>query len=165
MVALTTAGAGKAEIETGVAALDELIALVVRAARFDLRVESRATAGEEAVDAVGEALGRALAAPLGAEGARGIGAFAAPADEALAHVSVEASGRPLVVANVDLTEARIGGLRSDLLARFLDALAQGAGLTVHVRLLHGEDTRHVLEAIAKALGLALAEACAPYRPS
>jgi imidazoleglycerol-phosphate dehydratase len=78
-------------------------------------------------------------------------------------VSLEASGRPLLVSNVDLSEARIAGLRQDILDRFLTELAEGAGLTLHVRLLHGEDTRHVLESIFKALGVALALACRPRR--
>jgi imidazoleglycerol-phosphate dehydratase len=79
--------------------------------------------------------------------------------EALAHVALEASDRPLVVSNVDLTEARVGGLASDLVANFLRELAEGAGLTLHVRLVNGSDTQHVLEAIFKALGVALAQAC------
>jgi imidazoleglycerol-phosphate dehydratase len=154
-----TAGSGRASVETGLPVLDDLLELLARSARFDLELESHDGGGEAEVDAVGFALGEALAQALARPGARRVAGATAPADEALAHVTLEASGRPLVVANVDLTSARIGGLRSDLLHRLLEALAEGAGLTVHVRLLHGEDTRHVLVAIVKALGLALAEAC------
>jgi imidazoleglycerol-phosphate dehydratase len=81
--------------------------------------------------------------------------------EALAQVVLEASDTPLVVSNVDLTEARIGGLGSDLVARFLQEFASGARLTLHVRLVNGSDTHHVLEAIFKALGVALAQASSP----
>jgi imidazoleglycerol-phosphate dehydratase len=70
------------------------------------------------------------------------------------------SERPLVASNVDLTEARAGGLGSDLTARFLEAFVDAAGLTLHVRLIEGEDSRHVLEAIFKALGAALHSASA-----
>jgi imidazoleglycerol-phosphate dehydratase len=84
-----------------------------------------------------------------------------PADEALAHVALEASGRPLLVSNVDLTDAQVGGLGTDIVARFLEEFADSAGLTLHVRLLEGRDTQHVLDAIFKALGLALAQACRP----
>ncbi len=84
-----------------------------------------------------------------------------PSDEALAHVALEASGRPLVVSNVDLTEARVGGLETDVVGEFLRQLAEGAGLTLHVRLIEGRDTEHVLEAIFKALGVALAQAARP----
>jgi len=86
-----------------------------------------------------------------------------PADEALAHVALEASGRPLVVSNVDLSDARVAGLGSDVVGSFLGELAQGAGLTVHVRLIEGSDPEHVLEAIFKALGVALAQSCRPRR--
>ena len=40
-----------------------------------------------------------------------------------------------------------------------ERFAEGAGLTLHVRLLHGKDSQHVLDAIFKALGVALAQAC------
>jgi imidazoleglycerol-phosphate dehydratase len=73
-------------------------------------------------------------------------------------VVLEISDEPLVVSNVDLTEARIGGLGTDVARRFLERLVEGAGLTLHVRLLDGTDTQHVLEAIFKALGVALAQA-------
>jgi imidazoleglycerol-phosphate dehydratase len=83
--------------------------------------------------------------------------------EALAQVVLETSDRPLVVSNVDLTEARIAGLGSDLAAAFLNELAEGAGLTLHVRLIEGADAEHVLEAIFKALGVALAQSCRKRR--
>jgi imidazoleglycerol-phosphate dehydratase len=40
---------------------------------------------------------------------------------------------------------------------------QTAGLTLHVRLVEGSDSQHVLEAIFKALGAALAQALRPRR--
>ena len=79
--------------------------------------------------------------------------------EALANVVLEVSDVPLLVSNVDLTQARIGGLGTDVARRFLERLADGAGLNLHVRLLNGTDSQHVLEAIFKSLGVALAQAC------
>ncbi len=79
-----------------------------------------------------------------------------PSAEALAMVVIEASGRALVASNADLTGA--GGLGTDLAARFFAALAEAAALTIHVRLIEGESTDHVLDAIFKALGVALADA-------
>jgi imidazoleglycerol-phosphate dehydratase len=81
----------------------------------------------------------------------------------LAHIVLEASGRPLVVSNVDLSEARVGGLGTDLVASFLHELAVGGGFTLHVRLIDGDDPQHVLEAIFKALGVALAQAGRPRK--
>jgi imidazoleglycerol-phosphate dehydratase len=64
-----------------------------------------------------------------------------------------------VASNVDLAPSHVGGLSTDLAQRFLTALADAAGLTIHVRLIEGEETGHVVEAIFKALGVALADAC------
>jgi imidazoleglycerol-phosphate dehydratase len=133
--------------------------LLASYASFDLALEVEPGSPEVEIVAAARSLGEALAAPLRAEGVRGHGSADVPVDEALAHVVLEASGRPLLVSNVDLSQARIAGLAGDLAARFLDELAQSAELTLHVRLIEGSDTQHVLEAIFKALGAALAEAC------
>jgi imidazoleglycerol-phosphate dehydratase len=156
-------GGGSATVATGLPVLDHLLGLLAEHASFDIALEVEPGAADEEVAAAGRALGESLANALRAEGVRRHGSAVVPADEALAHVSLEASGRPLLVSNVDLSEARVAGLREDIADRFLRELAEGAGLTLHVRLLHGEDTRHVLESIFKALGVALAVACRPKR--
>jgi imidazoleglycerol-phosphate dehydratase len=160
---VNVAGSGDSNIETGVPVLDHLLGLFAVHASFDLALSVEPESAEVEIDAAARALGEALEEPLRAPGARGDGSAAIPADEALAHVALEASGRPLVVSNVDLSEARVGGLATDLAARFLDHFARYAGLTLHVRLIEGSDTQHVLEAIFKALGAALAQACGPRR--
>src|ERR671936_2297326 len=139
------AGSGEASVATGVSVLDHLLGLLAEYASFDLALEVAPGDADAEVRAAGRAFGKALAAPLRADGARGHGSAVVPSAEALAHVALEASGRPLLVSNVDLSAARIGGLAGDLAARFLEELAQGAALTLHVRLIEGSDTQHVLE--------------------
>jgi len=151
-------GSGRASIDTGIPVLDHLLTLLAEHASFDLAVEVAPEEPNAEVAAAGRALGQALFGALHDEHARGHGSAVVPADEALAHVALEASGRPLLVSNVDLSDMGVGGLATDLVARFLSELAEGAGLTLHVRLIEGHDTQHVLEAIFKALGLALAQA-------
>jgi len=146
-------------IATGVAVLDHLLARLAEAGGLGLRLEIAPAEPEAEVEAAGRALGEAVAALLGEPGARRHGAGIAAAAEALALVALEVGEAPLVVSNADLTTTHAGGLRTDLAAAFLGALAVTAGLTIHVRLLEGEDSQHVLEAIFKALGEALAEAC------
>lgn len=152
-----THGSGETNVATGLPVLDHLVGLLARAGRFDVALEIDPDDPEAEVDAAGEALGAALRRLL-REDAHGSGVM--PADEALAMVVLEVSQRPLVAANVDLGPSRVGGLETDLAARFLGGLANAAGLTVHVRLIEGEDTDHVLEAIFKALGVALRAATA-----
>ena len=161
---MTSAGAarvdlagGDTRIATGVVVLDHLLEELGHAGGFGLQLEIAPDDPETEVGRAGRALGEALG-PLLEGDVTGSGYAFASADEALAVVVVEASGRPLVVSNADLTSTLAGGLRADLAATFLDELADAAGLTVHVRLLEGEDSQHVLSAIFKALGLALAQA-------
>jgi imidazoleglycerol-phosphate dehydratase len=156
-------GTGETRIDTGIPVLDHLVTLLARYAGFDLALEVAPGEPEAEVSAAGRALGQALHAALREDGARGHGSAVVPADEALAHVALEASGRPLVVSNVSLSDMGVGGLATDLVAQFLDELADGAGLTLHVRLIEGRDTQHVLEAIFKALGVALAQSSRPRR--
>ncbi len=152
-------GTGVANIDTGLPVLDSLLERLAEYARFDLALEVEPDTAEAEVAEAGRALGRALSEPLRGEGNRGYGFAVMTSAEALANVVLEVSDAPLVVSNVDLTQARIGGLGTDVARRFLERLAEGAGLTVHVRLLNGTDSQHVLEAIFKALGVALALAC------
>ncbi len=143
-------GGGQANVATGVPLLDHLLTLLATAARFDLTLEIEPDEPVAEVDAAGAAIGRAVA-PLLRLGAHGSGVMLSA--EALAMVAVEASGTALVATNADLTGA--GGLGTDIAARFLASLADAAALTLHVRLIEGENTDHVLEAIFKALGVAL----------
>jgi imidazoleglycerol-phosphate dehydratase len=156
-------GSGEANVATGLPVLDHLLALLAEYASFDLTLEVAPGAAESEVVAAGRALGQALAGAFEQEGCRRHGSAVVPADEALAHVVIEASGRPLVVSNVDLSDARVAGLSRDLVSTFLNELAEGAGLTLHVRLMDGSDPEHVLEAIFKALGVALAQSCRKRR--
>ena len=152
-------GSGAASVETGLPVLDRLVERLVGYARFDVVLEVEPGAAETEVAEAGSALGRALADRLRADGAPGYGSASMTSQEALASVVLEVADEPLLVTNVDLTEARIGGLGTDVARGFLEGLADGAAITLHVRLLNGTESQHVLEAIFKALGVALAQAC------
>jgi imidazoleglycerol-phosphate dehydratase len=162
-VEVTPAGSGRANVDTGFPVLDRLLTLLAEYARLDLVVAL--AAGETSADALeaAQALGEALSGHLRAPGVRGYGSGVLPVDEALAHVVVEVAERPLLATNVDLSDTRVGGLGTDLVTDFLRRFAEGAGLNLHVRLIAGDDAQHVLEAMFKALGVALASACSPPR--
>jgi imidazoleglycerol-phosphate dehydratase len=156
-------GSGQASVQTGLPVLDHALELLARYASLDLEIDVAADAAPEEVTGVGRLLGRELAPALGAAGARGYGSGTVPADEALAHVALEASGRPLLVSNVDLSRAHVAGLDTDLFSGFLRELAEGGRFTLHVRLIGGEETQHVVDAIFKSLGAALGQACGKLR--
>jgi imidazoleglycerol-phosphate dehydratase len=158
---VTLASEGESSIATGVAVLDHLLEELARTGGFELQLEIAPDEPEAEVGHAGAALGEALLPLLASSRTRGRGVGIVPADEALAMVVVEASGNPLVASNADLTSTRAGGLQTDLAAAFLHDLAESAGLTIHVRLMEGENSQHVLSAIFKALGIALSEATQP----
>ena len=158
MSARIAPGTGAATVDTGLPVLDHLLGLLARSGRFDLTLELAPADAEAEVAEAGRTLGEAVAPLLRVDGATGHGSAVLPADEALAQVALEASSKVLVASNVDLSAARAGGLHSDLAARFLESFAAAAGLTLHLRLLDGEDSQHVLEASFQALGAALAQA-------
>jgi imidazoleglycerol-phosphate dehydratase len=158
-VRLSRAGSVQAHIETGVPVLDRLLEQLARYGRFDLTLGVASGSADTQVAESGQALGSALASLIRTEGARGHGSAHVPSAEALAHVSLDLSDAPCLVTNFDLSSAHVGGLAGDLAARFLKELALAAGITLHVRLVEGRDTQHVLDAIFKALGVALEAAC------
>jgi imidazoleglycerol-phosphate dehydratase len=155
---LSVGRGGESSVATGVAILDHLLVELADTGGFELRLEIAPSEAEAEIGAAGTALGEAFASLLASRSAIGRGVGIVPSDEALAMVVVEASGNPLVVSNADLTSTRAGGLPTDLAAAFLASLADAGGLTIHVRLIEGEDSQHVLSAIFKALGVALARA-------
>ena len=152
-------GDGPSSIATGVAVLDHLLGQLAATGGFEIGLEVAPDEPETEVGTAGATLGEALRPLLTRAGAARRGFGITPAAEALALVVVEVSEQALVVSNADLTSTRAGGLRTDLAAAFLNDFAEAAGLTVHVRLMEGQDSQHVLEAIFKGLGVALARAC------
>jgi imidazoleglycerol-phosphate dehydratase len=155
---ITVAPEGAASVETGLPVLDHLVRELAQAGRFHIALEVEPGSADEAVTAAGRALGRAVAARLTA-GAAGWAML--PADEALALVALERAPEGRLVTNVDFSDERVGGVATDVAARFLEALAVEAGINLHVRLVEGMDPQHVLAAIFKAVGAALGQALRP----
>jgi len=152
-------GTGREEISTPLPFLDHMLSQVARHGRFDLRVSA---SGDMAVDAhhtvedVGIALGRAFKDAVGAgEGIHRFASAYAPLDEALALAVVDVSGRPYLSYAVPVTRQRLGAYDTDLTEEFFRAFATNAAITLHLMLIHGRNAHHIIEAVFKALALAL----------
>ena len=158
-VRLALDGTGGAEIATGVGFLDHMLTLFARHGRFDLRVQAT---GDTDVDDhhttedVGIVLGQALREALGDK--RGIARYGhayVPMDEALVRSALDLSGRPFCVYQVPVQSAKVGTFDTELVEHFCVSLAFNALLTLHVDLIRGRNTHHILEAVFKSLALAL----------
>ena len=159
-------GTGAAEVATGVGFFDHMLRLLARHALVDLEVAARGdleTGSHHTVEDVGITLGQALDEALGDRaGIERYGSALVPMDECLALAALDLSGRPFLACEVPLPPGvTVGGFETDLLAEFLRALANHARLTLHLRLVAGENPHHVIEASFKAVARALAAAVAP----
>src|SRR5262249_8582522 len=123
-VRVTVGGRGAANVATGMSVLGHFLALLARSASLDLALEVAPGPPGEEVRAAGRAFGESLRTPLREEGIRGHGSAVVPSAEALAHVVLEASEESLLVSNVDLSAARVGGVATDVVDAFLRELVE-----------------------------------------
>ena len=151
-------------VQTGLGFFDHMLVLLGRHGFFGLQLEVQGDLevdGHHTVEDTGICLGQALQQALGDKaGIARYGTAFVPMDEALAMVSLDISGRPYLVFDAQLPFGKVGDFDLELVEEFLRALSVHAGLTLHVRLLSGKNAHHMVEAIFKALGRALAEAMA-----
>lgn len=155
-------GRGRAEVATGLGFFDHMLTHVAFHGYFDLGLEAQGDLHVDphhTVEDVGICLGLALRQCLGdRQGLARYGSAFVPMDEALAQVVVDLSNRPLLVVNARRRPGVVGQFDGQLAEEFWRALAMNAGLTLHVRLLYGDNDHHMLEAAFKALGRALDQA-------
>lgn len=165
-VTLDLDGSGLAEVTSGIGFFDHMLELFARHGRFDLTLKASGDLdvdGHHTVEDVGLALGQALREALGDKrGIRRYGSALLPMDEALAMVSLDLSGRSFFVHDLQLAGVRVGAFEAGLVPHFFRSLATQAALTLHVRLLAGSDTHHIVEAVFKGVARALADACARH---
>lgn len=162
-------GSGKWSVDTGVPFLDHMLSNLAVHGLLDLEITCKGDTridDHHTVEDVGIVLGQAFRQALDDKvGLARYGSQMMPMDETLVLVALDFSGRPLLVYDASLPAQRVGSFDTELVPEFLRALAYNAGLTLHVKLIHGSNTHHIIEAIFKGLGrtLGLAVARQPGR--
>ena len=163
-LALEIDGTGAYEIKTGCGFFDHMMELFARHGRFDIAIDCEGDTHVDChhtVEDIGIVLGSAFRESLGDK--RGIfryGSVLLPMDEALILCAVDISGRMSVNFDVNIPAEKIGTFDTELVKEFIIALAREMGLTVHIKMLAGENTHHIIEAVFKGLARALRQACA-----
>ena len=152
-------GTGKNSIHTGIGFFNHMLEIFSRHSRIDLDIECDGDTHVDAhhsVEDIGICLGSAFLEAIG-EG-RGITRYSdviLPMDEALVLCAIDVSGRGDLNLDVILPEQVIGTMDVGLLEEFLAAFIRKAGITVHIKMLAGKNTHHILEACFKAFARAL----------
>ena len=163
-VAVDLDGSGLYDVRTGIGFLDHMLEQLARHSTIDLTVRAE---GDTHIDLhhttedVGIALGAAIGKALGDR--RGIARYASielPMDEVLTRAAVDVSGRPHLVWQVEFSRPKVGDFDTELFREFFHALAQHAGLTLHVTNLYGENNHHIAETCFKAVARVLRAAFA-----
>lgn len=163
-IRLNLDGTGARRITTGIGFFDHMLEQLARHSLIDLEIETKGDLHIDAhhtVEDTGLALGSALAEALGDRA--GITRYAhayVPMDETLTRVALDISGRPWLVWNTSFSQPRLGEMDTELFREFFHALAQTAGLTLHVETLYGRNNHHIVESCFKGLARALKGAVA-----
>lgn len=163
-LSLNLDGSGKQEISTGGGFFDHMLSGFARHGFFDLKV---AVKGDLTVDChhtiedTGIVLGTAIREALGdKKGIRRFGSMILPMDETLALCAADLSGRPYFVMDAEFTTDRIGDMDTEMIREFFYAVSYAAGMNLHLKILSAGNNHHMAEALFKAFGKALDEACA-----
>jgi imidazoleglycerol-phosphate dehydratase len=161
-LSLALDGSGKTDIKSSVAFLDHMLNLFARHGLFDLAVEANGDIDidfHHTVEDIGIVLGTAVRQALGdKQGIRRYGFARVPMDETLAEVTLDISGRPYLVYQVELPKVKVGDFDTELAREFFQAFANNCGCNLHISLLYGDNVHHIIEACFKAFARALDDA-------
>lgn len=155
-------GTGQFSGDSGIGFLDHMLHQVARHGGLDL---SYTCSGDLEIDThhtvedLGICLGKALRDVLADKaGIRRYGSSYVPMDEALARVVLDFSGRSYLRFGAVFPAERVGSLETECVQEFFRAVAEQGGITLHMDILSGSNTHHMIEALFKAFGRALREA-------
>ena len=163
-ISLDLDGTGVYEIHTGCGFLDHMLELFARHGSFDLKVTCK---GDTQVDDhhttedIGIALGQAFSQALGdKKGVTRYGSTILPMDESLILSAVDLSGRAYLGFDVAIPSYRVGDFDTELVEEFWLAFCRECGANVHLKMLAGKNTHHIIEGIFKSAARSLSQAVA-----
>ena len=155
-------GSGRHLIETKIPFFDHMLSLLAYHSSIDLSLKAKGDIGVDAhhtVEDVGICIGDSVRKALGeSKGIRRYGMALIPMDETLASVALDLSMRPCLVFQMKLKRSKIGTFDPELVEEFFKALCNHARMTLHINLLYGRNSHHMVEAVFKGFGRALREA-------
>ena len=158
-------GAGVVEVSTGLPFFDHMLSQLGRHGGLDLKI---AATGDLEIDAhhtvedVGITLGEAVAEAWGDKaGVRRFATASVPLDEALVDVALDLSGRPYLHYEIDFPGEKILGdppFDPQLVEEFWRGFVMASSITLHLTLVRGKNTHHIIEATFKGVARALRDA-------
>ena len=158
-VSVNLDGQGIYDVETGIGFLDHMLEQLSRHSLIDITLRARGDLHidfHHTVEDVGIILGQAFREAMGdMRGITRYGHATIPMDECCSRTSLDISGRPFLVWKVAFSRPKLGEMDTELFQEWFRAFAFGAGITLHVENLYGENNHHIIESSYKALARAL----------
>lgn len=157
-VNLNIDGNGNYKINTGIKFFDHMLEQLAHHAGFDLDIEvtSHDKDNHHVVEDVAITLGQAFLEALGdKKGITRYGEKILPMDEALVLSVVDISGRVFSKTDVVVKDEKTSDFETVILPHFFASFAQAALMTIHIKMLDGYDTHHIIEAVFKSFARAL----------
>ncbi len=158
-IALNLDGNGTASVDTGIGFFDHMLDGFTKHGFFDLDCKVKGDLqvdGHHTVEDTGIVLGNCIKQAVGdKKGIRRYGYFILPMDDALALCAVDLCGRPYLNFECDFPTERVGYLDTELVREFFYAVSYTAGMNLHIKMLAGTNSHHMIEAIFKAFAKAL----------
>ncbi len=150
------------QVHTGIGFFDHMLEGFSKHGFFDLTLSVNGDLdvdGHHTVEDTGIVLGTAIREAIGDKaGIRRYGSFMLPMDDALCLCAIDLCGRPYFVYDCTFATERVGELDTELVREFFYAVSYSAGMNLHIKMLHGDNAHHMIEAIFKAFGKALDQA-------
>ncbi len=161
-ISLNLDGKGESRVGTGIGFFDHMLEGFSRHGFFDLALEIKGDLevdGHHSVEDAGIVLGQAIRDALGdKKGICRYGSCILPMDDALALCAVDLCGRPFFDFDCTFTAQRVGALDTELVREFFYAVSYSAGMNLHIKMLSGVNSHHMIEAVFKAFARALDQA-------
>lgn len=160
---LSVDGLGVTNIHTGIGFFDHMLTGFGKHGFFDLDLDVKGDLevdGHHTVEDTGIVLGNAIREAIGDKvGIKRFGSFILPMDDALVLCALDLSGRPYFAFDAQFPTQTVGDFETELVREFFYAISYSAGMNLHIRVLSGINSHHIAEAMFKAFGKALDEAC------
>lgn len=155
-------GSGKFSGSVGIGFFEHMLELFARHALIDLTVEGKGDLVVDfhhTVEDIGICFGQAVRKALGdMSGVVRYGSASVPMEETLVECVMDVCNRPYLAYGVEAGSQKVGEYDTELTEEFVRAVANNAGITMHVRMLSGNNTHHIHEAVFKSFGRALGQA-------
>lgn len=163
-VSVNLDGRGEFKGTVGIGFMDHMLDLLARHGHLDLEVGGKGDLHidpHHTVEDLGLTLGEALEKAAGDKaGITRFGQASVPMEETLAECVLDFCGRPFLVFNAKIPRGALGGFDTELTEDFFRALANKAGMTLHLSVPYGRNAHHKVEALFKSFARALAQSVA-----